>query len=139
MRYTQKAFETAREIKASAVVIHLNTYGGLLDAADSIRSIILNAEMPVYVYINNNAASAGALISLACDSIYMHPGGTIGAASVVNQNGEVLPDKYQSYMRGLMRSTATQNHRRPEIAEAMVDGNIVVDSINKRSGSYFYH
>ncbi len=132
MRYTQKAFETAREIKASAVVIHLNTYGGLLDAADSIRSIILNAEMPVYVYINNNAASAGALISLACDSIYMHPGGTIGAASVVNQNGEVLPDKYQSYMRGLMRSTATQNHRRPEIAEAMVDGNIVVDSINKK-------
>ena len=131
-RYTLKALEEARKINASAVIIRLNTYGGLLDNADSIRSAILNAEMPVYVYINNNAASAGALISLACDSIYMHPGGTIGAASVVNQNGELLPDKYQSYMRGIMRSTATQNHRRGEIAEAMVDGNIVVDSINKK-------
>ncbi len=131
-RYTQKAFQSAREQKVSAVVMELNTYGGLLDDADSIRSTILNAGMPVYVYINNNAASAGALISLACDSIYMHPGGTIGAASVVNQNGELLPDKYQSYMRGIMRSTATQNHRRGDIAEAMVDGNVVVDSINKK-------
>lgn len=131
-RYTQKAFQSAREQNVSAVVMELNTYGGLLDDADSIRSTILNAGMPVYVYINNNAASAGALISLACDSIYMHPGGTIGAASVVNQNGELLPDKYQSYMRGIMRSTATQNHRRGDIAEAMVDGNVVVDSINKK-------
>jgi membrane-bound serine protease (ClpP class) len=131
-RYTYKALESARAMKAAAVVIQLNTYGGLLDDADSIRSAILNAQMPVYVYINNNAASAGALISLACDSIYMHPGSTIGAASVVNERGELLPDKYQSYMRGIMRSTATQNHRRGEIAEAMVDGNIVVDSINKK-------
>ncbi len=131
-RYTQKAFEKAHTLHATAVIIQLNTYGGLLDAADSIRSTILNAEMPVYAYINNNAASAGALISLACDSIFMHAGSTIGAASVVNQNAELLPDKYQSYMRGLMRSTATQNHRRGDIAEAMVDGNIVVDSINKK-------
>jgi membrane-bound serine protease (ClpP class) len=131
-RYTQKAFAQAAAINAQAIILHLNTYGGLLDDADSIRSAILNSKIPVYVYINNNAASAGALISLACDSIYMHPGGTIGAASVVNQNGELLPDKYQSYMRGIMRSTATQNHRRGEIAEAMVDGNIVVDSINEK-------
>ncbi len=131
-RYTLKALEQAHSIHASAVIIRINTYGGLLDDADSIRSAILNSEIPVYAFINNNAASAGALISLACDSIYMHPGSTIGAASVVNQNAELLPDKYQSYMRGIMRSTATQNHRRPEIAEAMVDGNIVVDSINKK-------
>jgi membrane-bound serine protease (ClpP class) len=132
LRYTQQAFQQAHEIHADAIILHLNTYGGLLDDADSIRSIILNEKLPVYAYIHNNAASAGALISLACDSIYMHPGSTIGAASVVNQSGEVLPDKYQSYMRAMMRSTATQNHRRPEIAEAMVDGNIVVDSINKK-------
>ncbi len=131
-RFTHKALERAKSQHADAVIIELNTYGGLLDNADSIRSAILDAPMPVYVFINKNAASAGALISLACDSIYMHPGSTIGAASVVNQSGELLPDKYQSYMRGIMRSTATRNHRRPEIAEAMVDGNIVVDSINKK-------
>ncbi len=131
-RYSQKAFEMANKINADAIIIQLNTYGGLLDDADSIRSMILNSNIPVYAFINNNAASAGALISLACDSIYMHAGSTIGAASVVNQSGELLPDKYQSYMRAIMRSTATQNGRRGDIAEAMVDGNIVVDSVNKK-------
>ncbi len=130
--FTQKAFQKAKSINAVAIIIEMNTYGGLLDEADSIRTTLLNSQIPVYVYINNNAASAGALISLACDSIYMNPGSTIGAASVVNQSGELLPDKYQSYMRAIMRSTATQNNRRGDIAEGMVDGNIVVDSINKK-------
>jgi membrane-bound serine protease (ClpP class) len=53
----------------------------------------------------------------------MKQGSTIGAASVVNQNGELLPDKYQSYMRGMMRATAEQNNRDPKIAEGMVTPN----------------
>src|SRR3546814_5574247 len=99
----------------------MNTYGGLLNAADSIRTRLLESPVPVIVYINNNAASAGALIALACDSIYMHPGATIGAASVVNESGEVLPEKYQSYMRSMMRATAEVQGRDPHIAEAFVD------------------
>src|SRR3546814_5678508 len=99
----------------------MNTYGGLLNAADSIRTRLLESPVPVIVYINNNAASAGALIALACDSIYMHPGATIGAASVVNESGEVLPEKYQSYMRSMMRATAGVQGRVPHIAEAFVD------------------
>ena len=67
------------------------------------------------------AASAGALISIACDSIYMKTGSSIGAATVVDQAGNVMPDKYQSFMRGMMRSTAQATGRDPKIAESMTD------------------
>ena len=130
-RLTQKAFATAREQKADLIIIHMNTFGGLVSDADSIRTTILNSKIPVYVFIDNNAASAGALISIACHKIYMRPGGNIGAATVVTQNGETAPDKYQSYMRSIMRSTAETRGRNPRIAEAMVDQTIEIDSITQ--------
>ena len=94
-----------------------------------MRKAILHAPVPVVAFVDLQAASAGALISIACDSIYMRPGASIGAATVVNQNGEVMPDKYQSFMRGMMRATAEAHGRRadgtwfrdPAIAEKMVD------------------
>ena len=142
--YIQKGFVEAIEKKADAVLIHMNTYGGEVLYADSIRTKILNADLPVYVFIDNNAASAGALISIACDKIFMRPGGSIGAATVVNQTGEEMPDKYQSYMRATMRATAEAHgqdtiilgndttykwKRDPLIAEAMVDERTVVPNL----------
>ncbi len=127
---TQKAITEATEMKADVILIHMNTYGGLLEMADSIRTAILNIKIPVWVFIDNNAASAGALISIACDSIYMREGANIGAATVVNQTGEQLPDKYQSYMRSMMRSTAEATGRNPDIAQAMVDPRIHVEGVN---------
>jgi membrane-bound serine protease (ClpP class) len=61
----------------------------------------------------------------------MAPGSSIGAATVVVQDGLAAPDKYQSYMRSIMRSTAEANNRDPNIAEAMVDEDIEIDSISK--------
>lgn len=113
--------EKASEAGADYVMLDLNTYGGAVDAADSIRAAILRYDKPVIAYVNMQAASAGALISIACDSIYMKTGSSIGAATVVDQTGNVMPDKYQSFMRGMMRSTAQANGRDPHIAEAMVD------------------
>lgn len=129
-RTTKQAIDQAIEKKADLILIHMNTYGGMLDAADSIRTKILNCKIPVYVFIDKNAASAGALISIACDSIYMAPGASIGAATVVNQQGEQMPDKYQSYMRSMMRATAEANDRDPEIAQAMVDPRVYVPGIS---------
>lgn len=126
---TEKAYEEAREGNFDLVLIHMNTYGGMVNSADSIRTAILSSDIPTYVLIDNNAASAGALISIACDSIYMVPGANIGAATVVNQTGEQMPDKYQSYMRSMMRSTAEANGRDPEIAQAMVDDRISVPGV----------
>jgi len=126
---TQKAFKEAEKIAADYILIHMNTYGGMVDAADSIRTKILNSKIPVVVFIDNNAASAGALISIACDKIYMRKGANIGAATVVNQSGEVVPDKFQSYMRSMMRSTAEAKGKDPDIAQAMVDPTIYIEGI----------
>ncbi len=129
-RITQKALKEAREMDADIVILHLNTYGGAVDAADSIRTAILNFPKPVWVFVDNNAASAGALISIACDSIYMRKGANIGAATVVNQNAEAMPDKYQSYMRSMMRSTAEAQGRDPMIAQCMVDPDMYVEGVS---------
>lgn len=142
--YTQKGFEEANTAEADMIIIHLNTYGGEVLYADSIRTKILNSDIPVYAFIDNNAASAGALISIACKKIYMRPGSSFGAATVVNATGEEMPDKYQSYMRATMRATAEAHGkdtiiigrdttykwvRDPLIAEAMVDERTIVPNL----------
>ena len=143
--YIQKGFQEANALHANTIIIQMNTYGGEVLYADSIRTKILNSKIPVYVFIDNNAASAGALISIACDKIFMRQGATIGAATVVNQTGEKMPDKYQSYMRATMRTTAEAQgkdtlitgkdttyvwKRNPLIAEAMVDERTVVPNVS---------
>mgnify|MGYP003776054819 FL=1 len=144
--HTQRGFEEAEEINAEAILVHLNTYGGEVVFADSIRTKILNSRIPVYVFIDNNAASAGALISIAAKKIYMRPGSNIGAATVVNATGEAAPDKYQSYMRATIRATAEAHgmdtivsgndtivkwKRDPRIAEAMVDERVIIPGISE--------
>ncbi|WP_320113416.1 NfeD family protein [Draconibacterium orientale] len=145
-RQVSQAFAEADSVKADVFLIHMNTYGGTVVDADSIRTRILQSNIPVYVFIDNNAASAGALISIACDGIYMRPGGSIGAATVVNQTGAAMPDKYQSYMRSTMRATAEAHgkdttitaagdtiidwFRDPKIAEAMVDKRIFIEGVS---------
>ncbi len=125
----KNALTQAEELQADIIVMELNTYGGLVNIADSIRTAIMNAKPTTVAWINNNAASAGALISIACDSIYMNKGANIGASTVVNEQGDKMPDKYQSYMRSIMRSTAEAKGRNPLIAEAMVDEHIVVPGL----------
>ncbi len=120
-RLVTLGLDKAREAEADYVLLDLNTYGGAVNAADSIRAAILRYEKPVVAFVNMQAASAGALISIACDSIYMKTGSSMGAATVVGQTGDVMPDKYQPFMRGMMRATAQANGRDPHIAESMTD------------------
>lgn len=145
-RQTQKSFEEANKLDANYIVINVNTYGGMVNMADSIRTKILDSKIPVYVFIENNAASAGALISIAADRIYMKPGAKIGSASVVDQTGKIMPEKYQSYMRSTMRATAEAHgkdtiineqgdtilkwRRDPLIAEAMVDPRMHIEGVS---------
>ncbi len=143
--YLQNGLHAATQKEADVVILHMNTYGGGVMEADSMRSAILNCPLPVYVFIDNNAASAGALIAIACDSIYMRHSASIGAATVVEGGtGDAAPDKYQSYMRGIMRATAESHGKKPTIvggdtlhqwrrdpliAEAMVDERIIVPGL----------
>jgi membrane-bound serine protease (ClpP class) len=130
-RYVDLAFDHAEKTKADIVIIEMDTYGGVLTDAKEIVDRIMHFKKPVWVFINSDAASAGALISIGCDSIYMSPGASIGAATVVDGSGEKAPDKYQSYMRSIMRSTAEENGRNPLIAEGMVDEQLQIDSIKE--------
>jgi membrane-bound serine protease (ClpP class) len=130
-RRVKLALEQAEALQVDVILIEMDTYGGAVTDADEIRTRILESKIPVYVFINKDAASAGALISIACDSIYMAPGASIGAATVVNgADGAAAPDKYQSYMRSMMRSTAEATGRNPQIAEAMVDEKLVVPGLS---------
>ncbi len=130
-RYVELALDHAEASKADIIMIEMDTYGGVLTDAKEIVDKIMKVKNPVWVFINSDAASAGALISIACDSIYMSPGASIGAATVVDGSGAKAPDKYQSYMRSIMRSTAEENNRDPKIAEGMVDEELEIDSIKK--------
>lgn len=128
-RLVTRALQEASALHADYILMDEDSYGGMLDSGDSIHIKLLRCPIPVLVYISNNAASAGALIALSCDSIYMAPFAKIGAASVVDQSGNIMPEKFQSYMRGIMRSTAEANHRDPDIAAAMVSGHKAVPGL----------
>lgn len=130
-RNTKQAYLKAMEQNANVVLIEMNTFGGMVNFADSIRSTILDSPIKTIVYINHNAASAGALISLASEKIYMAKGSSIGAASVVDGQGEVMPEKYQSYMRALMRATAEATGRDPKVAEAFVDEDVDLPTLKE--------
>lgn len=127
--YVKRVIEEAEKNNADAVVFKINTFGGRVDAATQIKDAILNSKVLTIAFIDKRAISAGALISLSCVKIVMVPGASIGASTVVDQVGEKQSEKYQSYMRSEMRSTAEKNGRPAKIAEAMVDESIVIEGL----------
>ena len=117
---------------AAAIILEVNTLGGRVDAAIQIRDAILDAGPRTVAFVHPRAISAGALISLACDNVLMSEGATIGAATPVQASGgqaEAVGEKMVSYMRAEMRATAEANGRRGDIAEAMVDREVVIDGV----------
>ncbi|MDY0083383.1 MAG: NfeD family protein [Ignavibacteriaceae bacterium] len=127
--YVTRVVNEAEENNASAIIFKINTFGGRVDAATQIKDAILSSKVLTIGFINNRAISAGALIALSCNKIVMVPGSSIGAATVVDQTGEKVGEKYQSYMRSEMRSTAERNGRRTDIAEGMVDERVVIPGL----------
>lgn len=127
--YITRVVREAEKNNASAIIFKINTFGGRVDAATQIKDAILSSKILTIGFINNRAISAGALIALSCNKIAMVPGSSIGAATVVDQSGEKVGEKYQSYMRSEMRSTAERNGRRTDIAEGMVDERVVIEGL----------
>jgi len=131
--YVARTIREAEAAGAAAVVLDINTFGGRVDAAVAIRDSLLNSPVRTIAFINQRAISAGALIALACDTIVMTRGGTIGAAAPVTGagTGESVPadEKSVSYVRKEFRATAEARGRPPELAEAMVDEDVAVAGI----------
>ena len=127
--FVKRVLADAEKGGAEAVIFTINTFGGRVDAATQIKDAILNSKIKTIAFIDKRAISAGALIALSCEKIIMVPGASIGATTVVDQTGSKQSEKYQSYMRSEMRSTAEKNGRRMDIAEGMVDERIVVTDL----------
>ena len=128
--YITRVVSDAENNGAEAIIFRINTFGGRVDAATQIKDAILGSRLLTIAFINNRAISAGALIALSCRKIGMVPGSSIGAATVVDQSGQKQSEKYQSFMRSEMRSTAERNGRRTDIVQGMVDENIIIPGIN---------
>jgi Membrane-bound serine protease (ClpP class) len=122
LRRTEKVAESSG---ASAIIFEMNTYGGRLDSAEEITSALNHATIPTYTFINSNAGSAGSLIALATQHIYMAPVSAIGAAAPVLPTGEDLPltqrEKTISYWSALIRSSAMKNGHNPDVGEAFMN------------------
>ena len=129
--FVARALSEAAESGAPAVIIELDTPGGRVDAAWKIIDDLRDAEVPTYAYVNRRALSAGAMIALATDRIYMRPGSTLGAATPVTGEGEKASEKMVSAMRSEFRALAEERGLDPLIAEAMVDESIEVPGVSE--------
>jgi len=127
--YVRRVVSDAEKDNADAIIFKINTFGGRVDAATQIKDAIISTDILTIAFINNRAISAGSLIALSCNKIGMVEGSSIGATTVVDQTGQKQSEKYQSYMRSEMRSTAERNGRRKDIAEGMVDERIVIEGL----------
>ena len=125
--YIQRIVNEAEINDAEAIIFDIDTFGGRVDAATQIKDILLDSKVRTIAFINKRAISAGALISLSCDSIFMTPGASIGAATAVDLKGNKTSEKVLSYMREEMASTAEANNRSRNIATAMVDEELSID------------
>ncbi len=117
---------------ADAIILDVNTFGGRVDAAVQIRDAVLASKAPTIAWVHPRAISAGALISYAADTLVFASGGSMGAATPINVEGgqaEAVDEKFTSYMRTEMRTTAEARGRNGLVAEAMVDRNLVVTDV----------
>lgn len=123
--FLRRTLKQAERDGAAAYVIEMDTPGGELGAAVDILQLLLKARIPTYTWVNTNAGSAGALIALGTDHIYMAPVSAIGAAAPVSGEGaeiaETMKAKIVSYYSGYFRSAAEAKGRNPGLAEAFID------------------
>lgn len=127
--FIERSLEEAAASGAAAVILDMDTPGGRVDAAERISDALSDAAVPVYTLVNRRAFSAGALIALSTDRIFMRPGSVIGAATPVDGSGTKAPEKIVSAMRSEMRALAEAADLDPEIAAAMVDEEIAIEGV----------
>ena len=132
--YLQRVIDQAESEEAVAIIFDIDTFGGRVDAATQMKDMILDSKVSTIAFINKRAISAGALISLSCDSIFMTAGASIGAATAVDLEGKKASEKVISYMREEMASTAEANNRFREVASAMVDEDLSIPFIVNSRG-----
>jgi len=137
--HAKLALEDFRKNKAIFVLLELNTPGGQVFSAQKIssflREIDLQYDIPVVAFINNWAVSAGAMLAYACRYIAVTPFSIMGAAEPVISTGSEVKqasEKINSALRAEFMNLAATYGRNQDIAEAMVDQDVILVFRNNR-------
>lgn len=131
--YVARSLADAASAGAAAAYLNIDTPGGRVDAAERISDAVRAATIPVYSFVNPRAFSAGALIAISADAVYMRPGAVLGAATPVDGQGTRASEKMVSAMRAEFRAVAEEQGLDPRVAEAMVDERVELPGV-KREG-----
>uniref|UniRef100_UPI00406C6C20 NfeD family protein n=1 Tax=Chryseomicrobium sp. FSL W7-1435 TaxID=2921704 RepID=UPI00406C6C20 len=133
--FLAQSIDEAQENNADAIIIEMNTPGGLVDEAENIAKLLADTEdIEIIMYINNRALSAGAYLALYADQIYMSPNATMGAAAVIDQTGNAADEKARSAWAASMRNAAEYSGRDPDYALAMVDESLELPDVDVEAG-----
>jgi membrane-bound serine protease (ClpP class) len=129
--FLKRATTEALEQKPDYIIYKVNTYGGELHSAFEIVDLILSVKSAgTYVYVEQKAISAGALISLACNRMAMGEGTTVGDCAPITQGSEggivMLGEKIQSPLRAKFRNLAERNGYPSLLSQSMVTADIGV-------------
>lgn len=124
--YVVNAVDDIRKENPAAVIFDINTYGGLIDEAQKIKDTIISLDVPTISFVNNNAQSAGVLITIASEKVVMTPNSSIGSAETIPNNEKTL-----SLWRAILRDTAQYRNRDTEVIQAMADRDIFIEDVSE--------
>ena len=122
--YVKDSIEKAEKNNVKNIIFEIDTYGGQIVAAEKIKNLIIDTDIHSIAYVNNKAESAGVLITIACEKIYMAPTATIGSAETIPKT-----EKNMSFWKAVLRDTAKLRGRNTQIVEAMADSDINIPGI----------
>ena len=124
--FLQRQLRRAEKEEMAAVVLEVNSNGGLVTSAQEMKDALLKSKVKTIAFVNGRALSAAALISIACQNIYMAPGSEMGAATPIMLLGsgvKAAEPKFVSAFEAEFGSTAEARNREPSLAKAMVNPN----------------
>lgn len=123
--FVRDILEELNRKEVDAIIFEIDTYGGLIDEAQKIKDQIIATNIPTISFVNNNAQSAGVLITIASENIVMSTSSSIGSAETIPNTEKVL-----SMWRAVLRDTARFRNRNSTIIEAMADKDIVIEGLS---------
>ncbi|MFP3919569.1 nodulation protein NfeD [Lysinibacillus telephonicus] len=132
--FLERAYKEAIDSNAETIVLEIHTPGGYVDAAEDIAKLIDEADIETIAFINSKAYSAGAFLALHADEIYMVPNGTIGAAAIIDGQGNTAHEKANSAWISAMVAAAESSGKDTRYAQAMADKSVHLPEYRAPSG-----
>lgn len=125
--YLDKAIKQAEGNDAKQIVFEIDTYGGVIDSALQMSKLMLDTSLPTVSFIEDNAISAGVIISISSDKVVANKVINIGSAETRPKEEKII-----SFWAGKLRTVAEQKGRDPEIIAAMADADIVIEGVKEK-------